>query len=154
MTIIYLLHEVVSVESKRFEVTYLRDSLLIKKSSLFATEFCFVLESSSLCFNGKCVSVWRADDTSVPTASICAADDFPNVADGNSVTKNIDNNKNKFIIDWKHDIYEGETSKHDFFSSDIANMMIFYLTTNEQVRQSKNCNKMLSAIFTWKVYAK
>lgn len=100
-TIIYLLHEV-AVESKRFEVTYSRDSWLIKKSSSssLSKEFRLILKSSS--FRTRLIDGFPGG-TSV--------DDFPNVFSGNCVTKIIDNSKTKLIIACKHDKYEGKYIK-------------------------------------------
>lgn len=102
MTIIYLLHEAVAVGSKRFEVTYSRDSLLIKlsSSSSLTKEFRLILDSSLL----RSVSISLAGDAVAIIAAIAGdADDddddgFPNVYVGNCVTKIIGNNKTKVII--------------------------------------------------------
>lgn len=97
MTIIYLLQAVVG--SKRFEVTYSRDSLLIKKSSSSSldAEFLLNLHSSSALTDG--VSLWRSIPLVGPfVPATTFVGDFPNVYRGNCVTEIIDNNKAKFII--------------------------------------------------------
>lgn len=110
MTIIYLLHEV-AVECKRFEVTYSRDSLLIKKSSssLPATEFRLIFDPSTFATASIVISPAGTSATLED-----AADDFPNVYGGNCVAKIIDNNKTTLIIAWKHDKYEGKDQNMTF----------------------------------------
>lgn len=160
MTIIYLLHAV-AVESKRFEVTYSRDSLLIKKSSSSSLkkEFLLVRVPSSpfsAPFDG--VSWWSIalDGITSVLAMTFVDEDFPNVYSGNCVTKIIDNNKTKFIIAWKHDKYEGKYQNMTFFSSRAPRFVFLIFRVNcgdpkyrKLLKQSTTIN-----IFTWKVYTK
>ena len=117
MTIIYLLH----VESKRFEVTYSRDSLLINKSpsSSLATEFLLILVAFASFFWATIdgvASSWLVGPSVFATAiTFATAEDFPNVYSGNCAAKIIDNSKTKFIIAWKHDKYEGKYQNMTFF---------------------------------------
>lgn len=139
MTIIYLLHEV-AVESKRFEVTYSRDSLLIKKSSSSLLECRLILDSSS-------ASISLAG-TSVPAAPTFE-DDFPNVFGGNCVAKIIDNNKTTLIIAWKHDKYEGKDQNMTFSSSSARSTVSLRAKTRRSKSQQIFTRSLYEKVTSW-----